>query len=225
MYNFLLVLTIASTAGLQGWRTLINNFAVQVASLTGYQIGIVQSVREVPGFLALFAVYLLLLFSEHTLASLSVAILGLGVVLTGISPTLAGITLATLVMSFGFHYYETMNQSLTLQYFDLKRAPLVLARLRAIAAAVSILTGLLIFVLSKFFHFAAMFAIIGGIVAAAGLWSLRSDPSDKKLLAQHKKMILRRRYWLFYALTLLAGARRQIFTTFAVFLLVDHFKF
>lgn len=225
MYNFLLVLTIASTAGLQGWRTLINNFAVQVAALTGYQIGIVQSVREIPGLLALLVVYLLLLFSEHTVAALAVAILGLGVILTGISPTLEGITLATLVMSFGFHYYETINQSLTLQYFDIKRAPLVFARLRSLGAAVNILTGMVVFALSKFCSFPAMFAIIGGIVAAAGLWCLRSDPSDKKLRPQHRKMILRKRYWLFYALTLLAGARRQIFTTFAVFLLVDHFRF
>jgi hypothetical protein len=50
MYRYLLVLTVASAIGLQGWRTLFNNFAVEVAGLDGHQVGIIQSVREIPGF-------------------------------------------------------------------------------------------------------------------------------------------------------------------------------
>ncbi len=38
-------------------------------------------------------------------------------------------------------------------------------------------------------------------------------------------MILRRKYWLFYFLTFMSGARRQIFIAFAVFLLVKVFHF
>ena len=76
MYRYLLVLTIASAIGLQGWQTLFNNFAVEVAGLNGSQVGIIQSVREVPGFLALLAVYFLLLVREHRLSALSVLCLG-----------------------------------------------------------------------------------------------------------------------------------------------------
>ena len=61
MFRFLVVLTIASTVGLQGWRTLFNNFAVEVAHLEGNHIGVIQSVREIPGFLALLAVFVLLI--------------------------------------------------------------------------------------------------------------------------------------------------------------------
>lgn len=60
MLAFLLVLTVASSVGLQGWRILLNNFAVEWASLDGHHVGIVQSVREVPGFLALLVVRVLL---------------------------------------------------------------------------------------------------------------------------------------------------------------------
>jgi len=38
-------------------------------------------------------------------------------------------------------------------------------------------------------------------------------------------MIFRKKYWLFYFLTFMAGARRQIFVAFAVFLLVKKFQF
>ncbi|MCU0603496.1 MAG: hypothetical protein MUC33_12630 [Desulfobacterales bacterium] len=53
MFIYLVVLTICSTVGLQTWSTLFNNFAVGVAQLDGAQVGMIQSIREIPGFLAL----------------------------------------------------------------------------------------------------------------------------------------------------------------------------
>jgi len=51
------------------------------------------------------------------------------------------------------------------------------------------------------------------------------DPLNRNIVPQHKRMIIKRRYWLFYALTFMAGARRQIFVAFAVFLLVKKFHY
>ncbi len=50
MFMFLVVLALCSAFTFQGWRTLLNNFAVEVAGLSGFEMGIVQSLREVPGF-------------------------------------------------------------------------------------------------------------------------------------------------------------------------------
>ncbi|WP_457570794.1 MFS transporter [Desulfovulcanus sp.] len=225
MYLFLLVLTVTTAAGFQGWRTLFNNFSVEIAGINGQQMGILQSIREVPGFLALLVIYLLFFISEHRLAALSVIFLGLGVGLTGLLPSFAGLIFTTLLMSFGFHYYETLNQSLTLQYFEHSTAPIVLGRLRGLGSATNIAIGLIIFVLARFLNYTQMFICLGGLVVLGGLWAIMQDPSDKNLPVQHKKMILRARYWLFYALTFMAGARRQIFVAFAVFLLVKRFHF
>lgn len=91
MYRFLIVLTISSTIGLQAWRTLFNNFAVEVAGLEGVHIGVIQSVREIPGFLALLVVFMLLLIKAHRLSVLSILCLGLGVALTGLFPSYIGL--------------------------------------------------------------------------------------------------------------------------------------
>ena len=149
MYLFLMVLTIASTVGLQTWRTLFNNFAVEVAKLEGYHIGIIQSFREIPGFLALLAVFLLKVLKEHHLSALSVITMGLGVMFTGLFPTYHGLLITTLVMSFGFHYYETTNQSLTLQYFDRTISPWVFSKLRSYAALTNICIGAVILVIHQ----------------------------------------------------------------------------
>ena len=225
MFIFLLVLTVASALGFQGWRTLLNNFAVEIAHLDGFEMGLVQSLREIPGFLALLVIYLLLFISEHRLAALSLLIMGFGVSMTGLLPTTSGLILTTLIMSFGFHYYETMNQSLTLQYFDHATAPLVFGRLQSLAAATNIGVGVLILLLAPVLTYTQLFALLGGITMAAGLWCLTRDPSDKNLPRQRRGMVLRKKYWLFYVLSLLAGARRQIFVAFAVFLLVQKFRF
>jgi len=225
MYFFLLILVVGAHTGFQGWRTLLNNFAVEIGGLDGLDIGIVQSVREIPGFLALLAIYVIMIIREHKLAALSVAVLGLGVGLTGLMPTTSGIIFTTLIMSFGFHYFETMNQSLTLQYFSHTEAPLVMGRLRSISALTNITVGGAIYVMVKYMGYPEMFAILGAVAVACGLWALTRDPSKEDLPPQHKKMVFRRKYWLYYALTFMSGARRQIFVAFAVFLLVEKFDY
>lgn len=225
MYIYLLIMTIAVAAGFQAWRTLYNNFAVDIVGLTGQQIGIIQSVREIPGFLALLVIYLLLFISEHRLAAISIAILGLGVGLTGSMPTYQGMVFTTLIMSFGFHYYETVNQSLTLQYFDLKKAPVIMGRLRAMGSATNLVVGGSIFLLSMKLDFQQIFWVFGIIVILTAMWCFTQNPTSSNVAPQHKKMVLRGRYWLFYMLNFFAGARRQIFVAFAVFLMVEKFKF
>lgn len=220
-----MVLTISSTIGLQTWRTLFNNFAVEVVNLEGNHIGMIQSIREIPGFLALLVVYIIIIIKEHRLSVLSVFLLGIGVAATGLLPSYAGLILTTLVMSFGFHYYETTNQSLTLQYFDKNTSPWVFGKQRSFAAASNIGIGIFIYFLAPIFNYTKIYLIIGGFIVAIGIWGFSQNPADQNIIPQRKKMILRKKYWLFYFLTFIAGARRQIFIAFAVFLMVKKFQF
>ena len=177
------------------------------------------------GFSPCFVVYLILIIREHRLSALSVLALGLGVAATGLLPSYSGLIFTTLLMSTGFHYYETTNQSLTLQYFDRSRSPLVFAAQRRYAAAANIAVGVLIFVAQPFFSYPQLFLALGGLIAALGLWAFFQDPSDLDLAPQKKKMFLKKKYGLFYFLTFMAGARRQIFIAFAVFLMVKNLGF
>lgn len=225
MYGYLLLLTICSTAGLHVWRTLFDNFAVHVVNLNGAHIGILQSIREIPGFLSLLVVYVLLIVKEHRLSALSVLLLGAGVALTGMLPSFYGLVFTTLIMSFGFHYFETTNQSLTLQYFDKQTAPIVFGKLRGYAAGTNVLCGVMVLILAPLLDYRQLYLLFGSIIVIASIWALTMNPKDTTLPPQRKEMVFRKRYWLFYALTFMAGARRQIFAAFAVFLMVKKFSF
>ena len=225
IFLYLLVLTIAATAGLHIWRVLFDNFSVNVVFLEGEHIGALQSVREIPGFLALLVVYFLLIIKEHKLSALSILIFGIGLGLTGFFPSFYGLMFTTLIMSFGFHYFETTNQSLTLQYFDRDTSPIVFGKLRSYASMTNICAGAIIFFTASFMSPRDIYLITGVLVVFCALWAFMQNPVDKSIIPQRKSMVLKKKYWLFYALTFMAGARRQIFIAFAVFLLVKRFDY
>ncbi len=223
----LTLMTIAMPVAFHIWSALLNNFVVEQAAFTGIEIGILQSLREVPGFLAFTAVFVLLIVKEQTLAVLSLALLGLGVALTGFFPTEYGLYFTTVLMSTGFHYFEAVKQSLSLQWLSKAEAPQVLGRLIAVGSITSLVVYGVLWVCLEWFalSYQTNFALAGGVcmVLAVVMWI--AFPHFPSKTVQHKTLILRRRYWLYYLLTFLSGARRQIFVVFAAFLMVEKFGY
>jgi len=209
------------------WQALLNNFAVEQAAFTGREIGILQSLREVPGFLAFGVVFLLLIIREQRLAYLSLALLGIGTAITGYFPTVLGLYVTTVIMSLGYHYYETMQISLSLQWIDKDRAPETLGRIIAVGSFTAIATFGLIWacidLLAMEFHW--VYLIGGGLTTLVAVASWLAYPHYPEKVQQNKHMVLRPRYWLYYALTFMSGARRQIFIVFAGFLMVEKFGY
>jgi hypothetical protein len=209
------------------WQALLNNFAIERAAFTGAEIGMLQSLREVPGFLAFGVVFVLLVMREQTLALVSLALLGLGTALTGFFPTVVGLYCTTVLMSLGFHYYETVQSSLALQWIDKARAPETFGRLIAVGAFTGLVAYGLVWLAFEFFDigYVATYLVAGGLTLAIALAAWALFPRYPEPVVQHRRLLLRRRYWLYYGLTFLSGARRQIFMVFAGFLLVEKFGF
>lgn len=223
----LLLMGAAAPLSFATWMALLNNFAIERAAFTGAEMGILQSLREVPGFLAFTAVFVLLLLREQVFAYVSLILLGIGTALTGYFPTVLGLYVTTVIMSIGFHYNETVQQSLALQWLGKDRAPIVLGRVVAAASLAALVAYGLIWLGFQVFEtdYKVVYLIGGGATVAITLFAWRAYPQVKEAVPQHKKLILRRRYWLYYALTFLSGARRQIFIVFAGFMMVEKFGF
>ena len=225
--RFLWLLSFAASLAFATWQTLLNNFAIEQAAFGGVEIGILQSLREVPGFLAFTTVFVLLLLREQTFVLLAVALLGLGVAITGLFPQEIGFYLTTVLMSIGFHYFFTLQKSLTLQWIAADRTALTLGRLSAARSYAAILVFAGIWVGLEFFHIAYLwlYLLAGGATLVLVLFAWRAFPRFSHEVPQHKHLLMRRRYWLYYALTFMSGARRQIFVVFAGFLMVEKFGY
>ena len=209
------------------WSALLNNFVIEVAQFDGSDIGWLHTVREIPGFLAIGVIAILMFMREQVLGMVALILLGVATAITAWFPTLGGILTITMLSSIGFHYYETVNQSLQLQWLPKDRAPQMLGWLLAAGSGATLVAYLCIIVTWEALGltYNMVYLLAGGITAAAALFALLAYPQFEAPDPQIKKMVLRRRYWLYYALQFMSGARRQIFVVFAGFMMVEKFGF
>jgi predicted MFS family arabinose efflux permease len=224
---FLMALSFINYLGFAGWSALLYNFTVERAGFTWAEAGITQSVREIPGFLAFTAMVWLAFVREQTLAYAALLILGLGVALTGQYPTLTGVLITTFVMSVGFHYFETVNASLQLQLLPKAQAPRLIGMIAAAGAAASFVAygGLAIAWSAGWRAYEQLYLVVGLACAALVLVAMAGFRRFEGPVPQRKRIALRRRYWLYYMLTFMTGARRQLFFAFGGFLLVKKFGY
>ena len=221
------MMSIAMTLAFATWMVLLNNFVVERAEFSGREIGILQSIREIPGFLAFTTIFVLLLIREQKFAYFSLIMLGIGVLLTGFFPSEIGLYCTTLLMSAGFHYFETVKQSLSLQWLSVSETPEVLGKLIAITSLTSLLTYLFIWFSQEYLSlgFEIIYLISGVVCLLLTVFMWFGAPLFEGKVSQKKNLVLKRSYWLYYALTFMSGARRQIFVVFAAFLMVEKFKY
>ncbi len=225
--TFLMVLAFVNWLGFASWSALLNNFAKEAAGFSGQDIGLLQSVREIPGFLAFTAIVLFWFMREQVLAYVSLVTLGVGVAITGYFPSLGGLLFTTMIMSIGFHYYETAQQALQLQLLPKAEAPRLLGKIAGASAAAQLIAFGSIAAIWRIFQpgYVTVFLAAGLVTAALTLLAWALFPRFEGAVPQNKGFVLRRRYWLYYALTFTSGARRQLFMAFGGFLLVERFGY
>ena len=225
--TLLFLMAAAMPVAFATWSALLNNFVIEVAGFDGSDIGWLHTVREIPGFFAIGVIALIIFMHEQILGLVSLVLLGVATALTAQFPTLGGILTITMLSSIGFHYYETVNQSLQLQWLDKLRAPQMLGWLLAAGSGATLVAYVLIVLTWDAFGltYNTVYMLAGGFTACIAVFCLIAYPRFEAPNPQVKKMVLRRRYWLYYALQFMAGARRQIFVVFAGFMMVEKFGF
>ncbi|WP_425037774.1 MFS transporter [Primorskyibacter sp. S187A] len=223
----LFLMSVAMPMAFATWSALLNNFVVEVAGFDGSDIGWLHTFREIPGFLAFAVVFLLLIFREQVLGLLSLVLLGVATALTGYFPTIGGIMVLTVLSSIGFHYYETVNQSLQLQWLSKEEAPRKIGLLMAAGSAATFVAYVCIVLTWEALglSYTSVYVVAGAITVALSIFAFLAYPQFEEPHPQRRQIILRKRYWLYYALQFMSGARRQIFIVFAAFMMVERFGF
>ncbi|QFT45330.1 Major Facilitator Superfamily protein [Roseivivax sp. THAF40] len=225
--TLLFLMAIAMPLSFATWSALLNNFVIEAANFDGSDIGWLHTVREIPGFLAVGVIAVIIFMREQVLALVSLILLGVATAITAYFPSMGGILTITMLSSIGFHYYETVNQSLQLQWLPKAEAPRILGLLVAAASAATLVAYVAIVMTWEAFDlsYAFVYMASGGLTLVIVAYCWIAFPQFEAPNPQLKKFILRRRYWLYYALQFMSGARRQIFVVFAGFMMVEKFGF
>ncbi len=211
--------TFALYFGFTVWRVIFNNFAKEVLDVSPAQIGIIQSVREVPGLLGFTIGALALYLAEVKIATLSIVLAGVGLIVVGHAESIFMLGLGTLVMSIGFHSFLSSNNALLLHFIKTKESGKAQGKIKSTESLSGVIATLCVLGTTLFLGYGEVLTIFGVLVILVGFYfTFILKPNRAK--EEERKVTLKKRYSLYYLLSFLRGCRRHIFTTFAIFLLV-----
>ena len=210
-------------------QNVVSNFFEDELGLKGPQFGYITAIREIPGFLLIFLTALLFRLSLPHLTALAMLFLAVGYAMFGFATSFWTVAPWVIISSMGYHTWLQTQTAMGMSMVGEKKAGSVLGRLTAINQAGSLVAMAFVFVVFRFelVDFKLMFIICGllALVAAVLVFQFPNMHNGELLEVkpERERLVLKREYNLYYQLSVLDGARQQIFFSFGLWVLVDHF--
>ena len=198
--------------------TIFTNFVAEDLQIRPDQLGLLESIREIPGLLTIALAAVVMTVAEPLVGAAALVLLGIGYLNYFHVQSVETLIVVSLVASVGFHMWMPVSNTLALRLSKPAQAGRRLGQLRAVTAVAQMLGVGVVAVLAGATGLRPLFVVSGVVVMAGSLMVLRVRGVGR--VGRPPRFLFRRRYRLYYALTLLDGARRHVFMTFAIFLLV-----
>ena len=203
----------------------LNNFLNARFNLSGFERSFLEVPRELPGLLALFMTAMLWFLCSRRLGVVAMLLGVAGAVLIGFfSPTYAIMALCLFVYSTGQHLFMPAASAIGMELSEEGKTGQRLGQLNAIRNVAAIAGSFLVFLGFKYLGFTFdhtfILAAVGFGLAALLMYAMKPEKTHvpKAFLKLHKE------YRLFYVLNILYGSRKQLFITFAPWVIVNVFQ-
>ncbi|HNR01386.1 MAG TPA: MFS transporter [Anaerolineaceae bacterium] len=203
----------------------LNNFLNDTFSLNGFQRSFLEFPREFPGVIVLFVSAALWFLGSRRLGAFAMLLAALGIFLIGFSSSSYGLMVIFLfIYSNGNHLFMPVATTIGMELAADGRTGRRLGQLNAIRNLATIAGSFLVFIGFKFlgFTYQHSFTIAALVFTAAAVLMFLMKP--EKSAPPRTFLKLRKEYTLVYALAVLAGSRKQIFITFAPWVIVTIFN-
>jgi predicted MFS family arabinose efflux permease len=202
-----------------------NNFLNERFTLSGFQRSFLEVPRELPGILVVFVSALLCFLCSRRLGAVALILVTGGAVLIGFaSSTYVIMVIWLFIYSMGQHLFMPVASTIGMELAKEGKTGQRLGQLNAIRNLASIMGSFLIFVGFKYlgFSFKTTFLIAAAAFALASILMFSMKQEKTRPAAMFLQM--HKEYKLYYILAILSGSRKQIFITFAPWVLVTIFK-
>lgn len=202
-----------------------NNYLDATFALTGFQRSFLEFPRELPGFLVVFVSAALSFLCSRRLSVLAMMLAAVGVLLVGFaSPSYAVMLGWLFIYSMGNHLYLPLATTIGMELAQEGQDGRRLGQLNAIRNASAILGSVVVFLGFRYlgFGFKHTFALAAALLFIAAILLYAMTP--EQVVKRRAYLTLHKEYRLFYVLNVLSGARKQLFLTFAPWVLVQVFK-
>lgn len=199
------------------------NFFVNVLGLSGRQVLWMTGVREIPGLSLMLIAALISRLPLSYRTALSLVVMGVGFALYATAQSYAALLVVVVLASLGFHNWLPLSSSLGLALTRKEHSGRVLGMISSTGALASIL-GMGVAALLAVALPLRTFYVLGGLaIVLGGLLVLRIPKEVGERQAAEPRLLLKRRYWLYYVLTFFEGSRTQVFAAFGTLILVQNY--
>ena len=220
------VLTFVNRFGQGLFGAVRTNFFVDTLGLTGGQVLWLEGVREIPGLALMFVAAFMVRLPLARRAAFSVLIMGAGYMLYAAINSYVALLVFAAVASLGLHMYMPLGPSLGMCLSTKETCGRVLGLLSSVGSMASIIGLATVSLMTGFVETISLriFFLVGGafvIVAALLLFKLPADVGATA--AKQPRMVVKKRYWVFYVLNFMEGSRKEVLGTFVSLVLVQDF--
>ena len=205
--------------------SVFNNFLSDTFGMTVSQRTLLEFPRELPGFLVVFVSGALLFLGDVRIAAAANIIAAVGMLGLGYLSFDFGVMIIWMTLySMGQHLYMPVSSSIGMNLADKNNMGKVLGRINGVNTAAYLVTSLvtaLLFRLVKVnYKVAFTFGAAAFVISAILIFTM----TPHRVKGARFKIILRREYSLYYWLSVIYGARKQIFVTFGPWVLIKVFS-
>lgn len=204
---------------------IFNNFLNDSFQMSNFKRSFLEVPRELPGLCVVFVSALFFFLCSRRLASLAMFFAAIGTLFLALSqPVYLTMIFWLFIMSMGQHIMLPLNSSIGMELAKSGQTGKRLGQFNSARNFAAILGSALVFMGFRYFNFsfskAFLIASCGFLLASLFLLKMKKQPSQ----SASSKLKLYKEYNLYYLLSILYGARKQIFLTFAPWVLVTVFK-
>ncbi len=225
----LAIATLAFGFALAAQQNIVSNYFEDSLGLSGSQFGYITAIREIPGFLLIFVAALFFRLSLPHLTALAFVVLAVGFGFFGVSSSFWSVAPWVVLSSAGYHTFLQTSGALSMSLVKETHSGRILGRMAAINQGGALLAMAVVFLVFQFdlLGYTAVFAVCGvaALIAAVAIFrfpNLRDGEVEARAV-RRQPIVLRRDYARYYLLCILDGARQQIFFSFGLWVLVNHF--
>lgn len=224
LFRRLALASVGTSLALSLHRGLLGNFAVQDLHVTPGMFGMLTGLKELPGLFAFVLMVIAARFRPILALSVSAALIGAGISLTGTVSGFRMLVVYTLVMSVGLHVWSILRDTTIIQTAPTSQRAANLGQMVSFDSAASVMGMALIWLLSPYLSLSHLLILSGifGVVSSGILFTGHHRLSSQGI-RQKQGIVFRKRYRRYYTMTVLSAAREMVVITFASYLLLQVF--
>lgn len=209
---------------------LFSNYFKEVYNVNGFQRGLIEFPRELPGVIVFFLISAISFLGDITIVIIAEALAAFALFVLGFFTPSFGVMLVFLfISSMGTHLYMPLRDSIGMSLCEQDMLGKRMGQYAGVSFACLTAAGLAVFFLFRFgvfsFHSSTKWTFVVSavfyVLAMLLFIKLRRDVGQTRTKREKVKFIFRKEYKYYYLLAIVFGVQKQVMLVFGPWVLIE----